>query len=115
MAETTTLELISPHRAGDCPRVLCPCQIGLSISVPNSPQRRKVRQVQEPAKKLLVQIRLLRTEKTRGLSPSFVTLNQNRKGREFGGESVSHQSVRVKSWMALSCIHTQEVFYCVAV
>jgi hypothetical protein len=34
-------------------------QIGLSISVPNSPQRRKVRQVQELGKKLLVRISLL--------------------------------------------------------
>jgi hypothetical protein len=48
-------------------------QIGLSISVPNSPQRRKVRQVQEPGKKLLVRSSLLRIEKTRGLPPSFVT------------------------------------------
>ena len=51
-------------------------QIGLSISVPNSPQRRKVRQVQELGKKLLVRIRLLRIDKTRGLSPSFVYLTK---------------------------------------
>ena len=49
-------------------------QIGQSISVPNSPQRRKVRQVQEPGKKLLVRSSLLRIEKTRGLPPSFAQI-----------------------------------------
>jgi len=48
-------------------------QIGQSISVPNSPQRRKVRQVQEPGKKLFGADPPIVNRKNAGSVPSFVS------------------------------------------
>ena len=89
MAETTTLELISPHRAGTVLSFVSNRAVNkgpkFTAKAPSSlsPRtRQKASQIHRKGAKFaksksqerryLVQIRLLLIEKTRGLSPSFV-------------------------------------------
>jgi hypothetical protein len=76
-------------------------QIGQAISVPNSPQRRKVRQAQEPEKKLLVRFHLLQIEKTRGLSPRFFYLLLGCISQNAGYSQSPMQFRRPSNWQEL--------------